>query len=251
MGQILILEGEDFSNNPNAINVTDLPLVTDALAAFYTGYGSTLGSEDAILAMPSLFSPGSPMNRIGGQTRSPIYFAGSGFFKGKVIRFSDSAATAIPGLIGSAYFDLSAGVSFTWMIRNPVSTTSTNRVLLGIQPLGIQFRVNSNSGLGHLQVGSTNYDVGLHGVAAGVYALTLVITQTEAKLYKDGALISTVDISGSALPDSAEGSFSLGSNWLGNVGLLDHQVKQFYFHAKELSLMEVGVIHDGLANLLV
>lgn len=250
MGQILILDGEDFSTNPNAINVTDLPIILDSLQAFYTGHGSILGAENAILTMPSLFSNGPNLERIAGQTRSPQYYSGSGFFKGAVIRFADSAGTPIPGLVGSDSFNMADGLSFTWMIRNPNPATFSNRVLLGIQPFGIQFRANSTSGLGHLQIGSTHYDVGLHGVGAGVYSLSLVIDQSEAIVYKDGVSLGAVDISSSMLPATAEGSFSIGSNWLGNAGLADHQVKQFYVHDKKLTLSEIQVLHGGLDNLL-
>lgn len=252
MGQILILEGEDFSGNPNAINVAELPVITQDLYGFWTGLNSEVDNDGAILNMPSVFSSGPVMTRIPGESRSPIYYEGSSFFVGNVLRFSDShSPNPTPGLVGTASYDLSDGISFTWMIRIPVSTTGTNRVLLGIQPLGIQFRINSNSGTGHLQIGATHYDVGLHGTSAGVYAITLVVKKNEAILYKDGVGLSPVDISAASLPELSEGALSLGSNWLGNVGLEGHQIKQFYYHSKALDLAQVQKIHGSLPSILV
>lgn len=251
MGQILILEGEDFSNSPNAINIAELPVVLDSLYGFYTGRGST-SDADGIITMPANMGDGANMSRIEGQDRSPIYFQGSTIFKGNVLRSASDEFTNAPGLEVNMNLDLTTGVSFTFMINRAVpGTASNNRVLLAIEPILLQFRSSAPSAANQLNIGGDNYDVGFGGMPSGANAITVVITNSAFKLYVDGALLSNTDISASSLPSSVVGMVIYGSNWNGASALLGDQTKQIQIHTKELSLGEIQEIHSVLPDLLL
>lgn len=248
MGQILIIEGEDFSANPNAINVNELPLITDGLIGYYTGHGSTADDDDMILYMPSVIVEGKPFVRFPGYSESPTLFRESSFFNGLVMQSS-----SINGLISDdTILNLSDGVSFSFYIRMSAPTTSSiSRVVLSIPSIMLQFWIRRVSGEGHISIGTggstVRYDVGFHGVPAGVNAITLTLTQSSVTLYMDGSSLGTANISGSSLPEVAEGLTFL-ANWTNSSGPINDQVKNFYVHNRVLSLPEIQLIHSGLSE---
>src|SRR5690606_35536138 len=127
----------------------------------------------------------------------------------------------------------------------------TNRCILGIESIALQFRTLCSSTSQHLAIGSTNYDIGYGGLPSAAEAITVVITKTSFLLYRNGSLVSTTDISGASLPDSDVTRVTYGSNWSGASALLQGQTKQIHIHNKALSLGEVQDIHAVLPNLVL
>lgn len=253
---ILVMKGADFSNNPNAVNVRDFPVIEDGLVGYYTPNKNITVDpvSKKILKLPSFMVDGPDLNHLGGTVNSPVLFTDSTAFKGNTIRF-DSGTAAAPGLATpELIYDLTNGASFTFIYSTPEASTGSNRVMFAIESIKLQLRVNATSGVGHLQMGNTGtnnfYDVGLHGFPGGTYAITLALLKNSVKFYKDGALLQTVNITAENLPDTASGITSLGSNWAGSSALINHQAKQFHIHDKELSLAEVHAIHAVLPTLV-
>lgn len=253
MGQLLIIEGEDFSGNPNAVNINEFPVVTDSLIGFYAGNGSQ-SDANGIVSMPSIMVEGQPFVRIPGQTRSPVHYSGSTVFKGGVLRSADDVNTSAPGLDQRLSIDYTSGISFTFMTYRPQGsgpTGSVNRCILAIESIALQFRTVAASGGAHLAIGSNGYDVGFGGRPSATEAITVVLTKTNFGLYVDGALLSNTNISGENLPDSGVTRVIYGSNWNGASGLQQNQTKQIQIHNKALSLGEIQDIHSVLPNLLL
>lgn len=250
MGKILILEGEDFSSNPNAINIDEIPAVTDGLVGLYTGVGST-SDDNGIVVMPSIFAQGPDMTRITGVSRSIVYFAGSTIFRGYVLRSASSASTVAPGLQARLDLNFVTGMSFTAMANfTDNSTSANNRVLWAIESQLLQFRTSCSDPNNQLAIGGSNFNVGYGGRAPRAEAITVVITKSAFKIYVNGALVSNTNIAAAGLPDSLTANVIYGSNWAGSAPQLSTQTKVIQIHNRELSLAEIQAVHAPLLNLL-
>lgn len=256
MGKILIVEGEDWSASPNAINISEIPVVPSGLIGAYSPRGATADDVDQVISVRPTFSIGPSFTRISGAAGAPSVFTGSSHFKGDVFRFdSEIAPSRTGGVQGHLSLDLDTGFSFTVYFWQALVGTGPNRVMLAFEPLALQFRTHATEAVGgHLSLGlapnSNYYDVGLYDSTIGVKAMTAVMTRTSFRLYVNGVQIGSANLTAEGLPSTIEGRATVGANWNGASTLLSSQIKQFQFHDRQLTAQEITDMHAALAGML-
>lgn len=253
MGQFIVIKGADFSNNPNAVNVNDIPIVDDQLYGVYSGTGAVLDTDGtSLVSLPSVFGEGVSAFPIGAK---PQYIADS-HFKGKAIVFHNTSNT--PGIRISGFEgSLVDGISITFLAHRPyASNGSTSRVAIAMQGINLQFLTSSNTSNKHLQIGAspdiTQYDIGFGSRPIGeTEVLTLVIKKTVVKLYRNGTLLGQADITAKTLPDTYFGSIIFGSTWASSLSAGLNVFRSIQIHKKELTTQEVTDIHASLIKITV
>lgn len=243
MGKILIIEDVDFSNNPNVISVTGIPVTTETVKCFYSSQGALLDGNNEIIELPSSFTPGPTLKRTA-SVGAFVMNGTSSFLKGRVVRFQEVNPSPYGARIN---MNLVLGVSFSFLIRRPTASVAelSNQCLLGLEDIGLQFRSRAKPGDTHFVInynGSmSNYPLD-YSLPASADIITLTITKNKVLFYLNGALRNNINIADIALPDSIN-RFCLGATWNNSSPANGVQLSQFYIHDKELTLAEVQDLH--------
>lgn len=260
MGQLLIIKDADFSNNPNAVNIDELPAIEDQLFGLYTGRTSDTDADDvSMLNLPSEFGERSEFSLINPSSTLPRYISSS-YFKGKAISFSDGSGVASTGFKQKMMLNFEEGTSITALVRRVEPAVGiTNRVLFSFQELEFQFKIITlDNEFKFLQIGlASDPNVKYYSFPNVIpdeiqtYALTVIIKNNQIKLFQNNILRDTVDISSANIPTFIEDVVTFGSNWNGGSGLRTCQVKSFQIHNKALTDSEVYQVHSALLNLIL
>lgn len=256
MGKILVVQGTDYSNNPNAVNIFDFPAVDDGILGVYTGKGSQTSAEDMIKDMPPVYGKGASFKDIAASSTSPVYPHTSSYFKSNII-YNFKNPNILGGLVyPDMEIDLQEGITVTVFFKMTGVTTDnlSQRCIFAIEDIYLRLYANSPSGQGHLAFGPagsiTYYDVGYHGFDDSPQVVSMVLKRNEVILYRNGLLLGTANISGRSLPASLTTNFNVMSNWNGAQALNQGQLRQIQIHNRELSLAEIQSTHSILPSLL-
>lgn len=259
MGQLIKIEGADFSSRPGTINVADVPAVGDGLYGFYSSAKNDVDGAGMVTYLPSFAVRSVGFNKLAQDTHGLVRESSSVWKSGFQLGANATGTGQFRGLVSEAIeIDLTKGFSFTFFWRRDAASPYNNtipRPAFTIDALNLIFWYSRASGdVISIGTGSelTEYASGYNSTGNANEAVTIAFDQGELSIYRNSSNLGNIDITGKSFPASIVTTMRLGATTNGGSMLRNTAMKiaQLVIHDHKLSSLEVSQEHSRLSSML-